>query len=445
MSDARTTADAFQDGDEVVVEVGPIAHGGHCVARHEGRVLFVRHALPGERVLARVTGGSAKDRFWRADAVEVLVASPDRVEPPCPWSGPSACGGCDLQHVAVAAQRHLKATVVREQLSRLGGVEVDVEVEAVPVPGREDDGLGWRTRVQYAVDASARAGLRAHRSHRVVGIDRCLIATAGVQALDVPAHRWPGVEGVHAVASASGERAVVLVASGRREPRPAELPDGTSVVVAREHERPARVRGRTWLSEPVELPAGPESFRVSASGFWQVHPGAAMTLASTVSALAEVRPGERTLDLYSGVGLFTAVLAEAVGPDGSVVSVESDHRAVRDARRNLHAHPQVRIEQGRTEDVLARLQVSGEVTAADVVVLDPPRVGAGRVVVEQLAALAPRAIVYVACDPSALGRDTGLLASLGYRLDTLRAFDLFPMTSHVECVALLVRADSGLR
>ncbi len=425
-------------GDEVVVEVGPIAHGGHCVARHEGRVLFVRHALPGERVLAKVTGGSAKNRFWRADAVEVLEASPDRVEPPCPWSGPGACGGCDLQHVAVPAQRALKTTVVREQLSRLGGVEVEVEVEAVPVPGRDDDGLGWRTRVQYAVDASARAGLRAHRSHRVVGIDRCLIATAGVQGLDVPARRWPGVEGVQAVASPSGERAVVLVAAGRREPRPAELPDGTSVVVAREGERPARVRGRTWLSEPVDLPAGPKSFRVNASGFWQVHPGAASTLAAAVWELAGVRVGERALDLYSGVGLFTAVLAEAVGPQGSVVSVESDQQAVRDARRNLHAHPHVRIEPGRTEDVLAALHRSGEVDAADVVVLDPPRIGAGKAVVEQLVALRPRVIVYVACDPSALGRDTGLLAGLGYRLDALRANDLFPMTHHVECVARFV-------
>ena len=426
-------------GDEVEVEVGPVAHGGHCVARYEGRVLFVRHALPGERARVRVTSGSAAQRFWRADVVQVLEASPDRVEPPCPWARPGLCGGCDWQHVALPAQRDLKAAVVREQLDRLGGVEVDVEVEAVPVPGREDDGLAWRTRVQYAVDASARAGLREHRSHRVVPIDWCRIATDGVRGLDVPGRSWPGVEAVDAVAAGSGERAVVVVPLGRRVPKVSGLPDGTSVVLARPGEnKPERVRGRTWLAEPVALPAGEESFRVAASGFWQVHPAAASTLAAAVHDLAGARTGDTALDLYAGGGLFSSVLAAAVGPDGAVLSVESDGQAVRDARRNLHDHGQVRIERGRTETVLDHLRVSGQVDRADVVVLDPPRSGAGRAVVDQLVGLQPRVVVYVACDPAALGRDTGLLAERGYRLDALRAFDLFPMTQHVECVARFV-------
>lgn len=421
----------------IELEVGPVAHGGHCVARHEGRVVFVRHALPGERVLAEVTDGGDDASFWRADAVEVLEASPHRVEPPCPWAGPGRCGGCDWQHAALPAQRRLKADVVREQLQRLGGVEVDVEVEAVPVPGHDaDDGLRWRTRVRYAVDRSARAGLRAHRSHRVVPVDVCRIATTEVAEVPVTSTRWPGATSVEVAASGSGERAVVVEAAGRRRPALPELPEGTSVAVTRDGAVPERVRGRTWLAEPVALPDGPATFRVGASGFWQVHPGAGAALAAAVVQAADPRPGERALDLYAGVGLLTLPLAERVGVTGTVVSVESDARAVRDARRNLHEHPQVRIEQGRTERVLEGL--ADELGSADVVVLDPPRSGAGRPVVDQVVALSPRVVVYVACDPAALGRDVRLLAERGYRLDGLRAFDLFPMTHHVECVARFV-------
>ena len=406
----------------IELEVGPVAHGGHCGARHEGRGVFVRHALPGERVLAEVTDGGDDAAFWRADAVEVLEASPDRVEPPCPWAGPGRCGGCDWQHAALPAQRALKADVVREQLQRLGGVDVEVDVEAVPVPGHAaDDGLRWRTRVRYAVDRSARAGLRAHRSHRVVPVDVCRIATTEVAEVPVTSSRWPGVASVEVAASGAGERAVVVEAAGRRRPAVPDLPDGTSVVVSREGADPERVRGRTWLGEPVVLPDGDATFRVGAAGFWQVHPGAGAAL-----------------DRYAGGGLLTLPLAARVGPSGSVVSVESDARAVRDARRNLHEHPQVRIEQGRTERVLEGLV--DELGSADVVVLDPPRSGAGRPVVDQVVALSPRVVVYVACDPAALGRDVRLLAERGYRLDGLRAFDLFPMTHHVECVARFVPA-----
>lgn len=423
----------------IELEVGPVAHGGHCVARHEGRVVFVRHALPGERVLAEVTYGGDDASFWRADAVEVLEASPDRVEPPCPWAGPGRCGGCDWQHAALPAQRALKADVVREQLQRLGGVDVEVDVEAVPVPGHAaDDGLRWRTRVRYAVDRSARAGLRAHRSHRVVPVDVCRIATTEVAEVPVTSSRWPGVASVEVAASGAGERAVVVEAAGRRRPAVPDLPDGTSVVVSREGADPERVRGRTWLGEPVVLPDGDATFRVGAAGFWQVHPGAGAALAGAVVEAADPQPGEAALDLYAGVGLLTLPLAARVGPSGSVVSVESDSRAVRDARRNLHGHPQVRIEQGRTERVLEGLV--DELGSADVVVLDPPRSGAGRPVVDQVVALSPRVVVYVACDPAALGRDVRLLAERGYRLDGLRAFDLFPMTHHVECVARFVPA-----
>ena len=398
-------------GERYSVDVGNVAHGGHCVARHEGRVVFVRHTLPGERVVVEITEGDERSRFLRGDAVEVLSASPARVAAPCPFSGPGRCGGCDFQHVALSAQRDLKAFVVREQLQRLAGIERDVQVEAVP---GDDEGLGWRTRVQYAVDASGRAGLRKHRSHDVVHFDACPIAHPDLPA--VTSERWPPeADSVEAIRSGSGEQLRITSTAGTLS-----------------------VDGPQVLHEPV----GNRVFRVSGSGFWQVHPGAAAALVGAVLDGAAPRPGETAVDLYAGVGLFTAALASAVGPTGRVVSVESDEVAVGDAARNLADLGGVEPLRDRVDRALRRGRV-GE--RADVVVLDPPRSGAGREVVDGVAGLRPRVVVYVACDPAALARDLATFAELGYRLDGLRAFDLFPMTGHVECVALLEKTGSDLR
>ena len=391
-------------GEQVELVVGPVAHGGHCVARLDGRVVFVRHALPGERVRAKITDGGPGSRFLRADAVEVLLASPDRVVPPCPFAGPGRCGGCDWQHATVAAQRRLKALVIMEQLHRLAGVDRDVVVEPLR---DDDDGLGWRTRLQLAVAADGRPGLRRHRSHVVVPIDRCLIAHPAVDETGVLRRRWRGQDDIEVIIGAEGPP--LVVADGQVEPR-----------------RPGRraaVRevalGRRW--------------RVSGSGFWQVHPAAADTLVSAVLRLLHPQRGEHGLDLYSGVGLFSAALALAVGDAGSVVAVESGVDAVADARRNLHDLPTVRLVEADVEEWLGRPGLP----RTDVVVLDPPRSGARRAVVQRVAALHPRAVAYVACDPAALARDLAYFADAGYHLVELEAYDLFPMTHHVECIALL--------
>jgi tRNA/tmRNA/rRNA uracil-C5-methylase (TrmA/RlmC/RlmD family) len=428
--------------------VGPPAHGGHCVARHEGRVVFVRHALPGERVRARVTEDGDDARYWRADAVEVLEASPDRVERPCPWAGPGRCGGCDWQHARPQAQRRMKGEVVREQLRRLAGLDVDVEVEAVPGPGVDHDaGLGWRTRTQLAVDDAGRAGLRAHRSHRVVPVDQCPISHPRVAEVGAWDRSWPGTATVEVVAPAVGEdRLLVLTPRDPRRgvPRAAVPPRaegvaGAAAVAVRGPAGLEQVRGRTWVAEEVDLPTGPRRFRVTGSGFWQVHPGAGRALVTAVLDALEPAAGERALDLYAGAGLFAAALADAVGPGGAVTAVEGDARAAADARRNLHDAPQVRVVHDRVDGRLAGVE------AADVVVLDPPRTGARRPVVEAVAALRPRAVAYVACDPASLARDLATFAEAGYGLAGLRAYDLFPQTHHVECVALLERTGSGPR
>jgi tRNA/tmRNA/rRNA uracil-C5-methylase (TrmA/RlmC/RlmD family) len=403
--------------DALVVDVGPVAHGGHCVARLDGQVVFVRHALPGERVRIAITERTKS--FLRADAVEVIEAAPGRVEPPCPYSGPGRCGGCDFQHVDPAVQRQLLGDVVSEQLRRLAGIDRTVDVEAV-----EPDALGWRTRVQFSVDGEGRPGLRRHRSHEIVPVDRCLIAHPDLPK--VLGRSWDA-DTVEAIASSTGDRLLVTDASISDE-----VEGEVDGVVATD----GTVRGgRGAVTERVDA----ADFRVSGSGFWQVHPAAASTLAQAVLEGADVRPGETVLDLYAGVGLFTRFLADAVGERGTVLSVESDPGGSRDARRNLHAVPQVTLVDQTVERAL-RQGLLGD--SADVVVLDPPRTGAKKAV-EGIAALAPRRIVYVACDPAALARDLASFAARGYRLTGLRAFALFPMTHHVECVAVLEPRGDG--
>jgi tRNA/tmRNA/rRNA uracil-C5-methylase (TrmA/RlmC/RlmD family) len=414
-----------ESSELIELQVGAVANGGSCVARHEGRVVFVRHTLPGERVRARVT--QETKNFLRADAVEILEASPDRVRPPCPFAGPGRCGGCDWQHVSLPAQRMLKAAVVAEQLSRVAGIDREVVVEEVP---GAPDGLGWRTRVQFAVRRDGAVGLRRHRSHTIEPIDECLIAHPQVEVLGIERKRWPGAAGVEAIASAgTGDRLAVLSTRGRaRVPRmdaPVRLVSGRS-------EKPPFVReeaaGRLW--------------QVSGSGFWQVHPGAAQTLADAVLDALEPRRGEVAVDLYCGAGLFAGVLGERIGPDGLVVGIESDGQAVRDARFNLRDLPHVSVERGEVETVLEQIgfgRGKTRLNGADIVVLDPPRTGAGREVVKRVAELAGRRIAYVSCDAATLARDLAYFSEQGWTLSALRAFDAFPMTQHVELLATLVR------
>jgi tRNA/tmRNA/rRNA uracil-C5-methylase (TrmA/RlmC/RlmD family) len=198
MADARPARGLGWVGTEFEVTVGPVAHGGHFVARHEGRVVFVRHTLPGERVVVRVT----EDRhagYCRADAIEVREASPHRIERPCPYSGPGRCGGCDWQHVAPEEQRRLKAAVVREQLGRLAGLD-DVAVTVEELPGGP---LRWRSRARFAVDRSGAPGLRRHRSHDVVVLGDCPI-TAENAASAVLSRRWPGAGAVDVAVDSTG-------------------------------------------------------------------------------------------------------------------------------------------------------------------------------------------------------------------------------------------------
>ncbi|MFE2551777.1 class I SAM-dependent RNA methyltransferase [Streptomyces sp. NPDC059355] len=425
-------------GEEYEVEVGPVAHGGHCIARTaDGRVLFVRHTLPGEKVVARVTEGESDSRFLRADAITVLDASKDRVEAPCPYAGPGKCGGCDWQHAKPGAQRRLKGEVVAEQLLRLAGLTPEEAGWDGTVMPAEGDKLPagqvpqWRTRVQFAIDEDGNAGLRKHRSHDIEPVDHCMIAAPGVSELGIEKQDWPQMATVEAIAATgSQDRQVVLT------PRPGgrlplvELDKPVSVLRVEEKDGGVhRVHGRPFVRERADG----RTYRVGMGGFWQVHPQAADTLIKAVMQGLMPRKGEMALDLYCGVGIFAGALAERLGETGAVLGIESTKRAVEDARHNLADFPRVRIEQGKVESILPKTGI----TECDLVVLDPPRAGAGKQTVRHIAGLSARRIAYVACDPAALARDLGYFKENGYKVRTLRVFDLFPMTHHVECVAIL--------
>ncbi|MBF4998616.1 class I SAM-dependent RNA methyltransferase [Nocardia sp. BSTN01] len=428
--------------------------------------MFVRHGLPGELVRARVTedrGGS----FCRAEAIEILEASADRVTPNCPVSGPGGAGCCDFAFATPEAQRGLKAAVVREQLQRLAHWDTDIVVEPLPVrepgdgspaggaggshgpaAGSEPDvdhrlgenattaasgaEVGWRTRVRLVVDAEGRAGVHRYRSSDVITDLRCPQPVSG--AMDGIAERaWtPGAELVISV-DGDGLRHIVELAPPAAPPRRGGDRRATAARRAAAHARRAE-RVVSGSGRAVQYVAG-RRWDVSATGFWQPHRDAAQRYSDVVADWADLRPGSTAWDLYCGVGVFAARLAEQAGPRGSVLGVESSRSAVADGVAALRDLPAVDLHADRVERWIATQD-----RAPHVVVLDPPRAGAGKQVVTPLTAAAPARIVHIGCDPASFARDVGLYREAGYRVRELRAFDAFPATHHVECLALLERA-----
>lgn len=392
--------------------IGAVAHGGHCVARHDGRVIFVRHTLPGEVVDAVVTGGAEGDRFWRADAVEIVESSPDRVPSAWPEAGPGGVGGGELAHVALPAQREWKRAVLAEAFERFARVAFEGAVLVAPGDD-ERGGLRYRTRVGAIAGPDGRASMRAHRSHSFCALGAMPLATEAAERALLAGRFSAGADIL--VVDASGEDGVrVLV----------DAVPMRGATLDRRPNAPSHVR------EVVTVGGAEHHYRVSAAGFWQVHREAPAVLVGEV--LARVGAAARVLDLYAGSGLFTLPLA-AGGRE--VTSVESDEAAVRDARRNLHDSPTATVVHG---DVRETLRTLGPGTV-DAVVVDPPRSGAGRATLEAIGTLAPATLVYVACDPVALARDIATLGDLGYDLGDVAAWDLFPMTHHVEAVATFAR------
>ncbi len=394
----------LQVGQKVEVVIEKVAHGGHFIARHGGVVIFVRHGIPGEKALIEIS--SVGTKFSRADVIEVLRESEDRVIAPCPVAHAGGCGGCDFQHISIVRQRKLKSEVITEQFSRIAKMEINVEVEEIA------HNLGWRTRVAATTDSDGRLGFYRSRSHEVVAVTDCLIAHENLRMSELASRKWASDMRVEVALSSLGERSIATA------PIDSETP-------FRMQEGPAA------LTQIV----GAAALTVSQQSFWQSHYCAPAALTEAVLGFAEIRAGDEVLDLYGGVGLFSAAAVQATGELGKVILVEASKSASADAVKNFALNPSVKVLRGSVDKVLPRI------SKADVIILDPPRAGAGKSVVAEMCRIKARKIVYVACNPAALARDTTYFAEQGYRLMKLRAFDLFPMTHHMECIALFEPSD----
>lgn len=399
MSSAKRAT--LEVGQKIRVVIEKVAHGGHFIARYEGAVIFVRHAIPGEECDIEIT--STGSSFNRADVVEVISPSADRVTAPCRFAHRNGCGGCDFQHISLARQRNLKSDVITEQFSRIAKMEVSVEVEEVGSP------LGWRTRCSAVTTKAGALGFYQARSHKIIPVDDCRILVPEMRYSELAQRGAKGDQRIEISISNTGERTIATANS--RDESPLRISDGPDI---------------------AHYTVGENTFEVSQKSFWQSHKDAPRVLTEAVLQYAHLHEGDHVLDLYGGVGLFAASFLSQIGEGGSVDIVEGSKSATADAARNFAGKRNVHIHTGDVARLITRF------SSADVIVLDPPREGAGREVTELCARLAPRTIVYVACDPAALARDTAYLQGAGYSLESMRAFDLFPMTHHIESVAKFV-------
>jgi tRNA/tmRNA/rRNA uracil-C5-methylase (TrmA/RlmC/RlmD family) len=384
------------------------ATGGGVSHLSDERVVFVRHSLPGELVRVSLTEETSK--FARGDAVQILEASPERVDPGCPYAHPGGCGGCDFQHASLAAQLSWKSALVSEHLARIAGVTRDIEVLTLT------GDIHARTRLRCAVTPDGALALRQSRSNELVAISSCAVADERfAEAFETS---WYAAEEVELRAIGDGEPFALV---RRRTDR------GTIFELC------SLSGGPVEPSTHSRVAVDGHYFSISPRSFWQSHRDAPEALLRAVLEFADVAPGDHVVDLFSGVGLFSIPLAKRVGPVGKVVAVEASPYAVRDARTNGDGLRQMRV---REWSVTPRA-INDAVSGGDVVVLDPPRSGLAKGVAAALIRRAPRRLVYVSCDAATFSRDLATLASGGYHLRDLRVFELFLMTEHVELVAVL--------
>lgn len=469
----------FQEPNQLTLEVGPMAHGGHCIARHEDRVVFVRHAIPGEIVVAELTDADPASPLWFADTRKVLEASEFRRSHP--WkladsqrayaSGRTPVAGAEYGHIILEHQRRVKAQVFRDMLSRLGDqVLKDVEVH---VQGLDDDypaGRGWRTRNVFAISSSGKVRLHAHRSPESYAVRNIPLAFAKVDKLQLWKLNFSGASRIEVTTPGHGQEALITIVPTPEvaasqdslaayiqqwEQELARLPQHVAVQVAVPPKRRRRratftqIRGRSWVEEQVETPEfGAKSFRVSSDVAWPLHQGAPALLTEAMLQAADVQPGQTIADLYAGSGLFSRYLADAVGDDGTVLSVDPNISACEDARINLDGTPQAFVVNAPVRRVLASWLEAPEAALAeggldgkqlDIVVLRPPRSGAKKAVVGRVNNLNPNKIVYVSCDPASLARDTRRFNDHGWQLDTVEVYDLHPNTHQIDAVCVFTR------
>ncbi|MDO5492076.1 MAG: class I SAM-dependent RNA methyltransferase [Nesterenkonia sp.] len=481
---------------ELTVGVGPMAHGGHCLARHEGRVVFVRHAVPGETVRVRIDDPQPGAKFWRGDVIEVLERSEHRRRHI--WKladalrahqmGRPPVGGAEYGHMTDQHQRWIKAHVFRDTLQRVGGISVhdlasgrsliDGELHVRDVGDRAEDGVHWRTRVSFAVDDAGALCMKPHRSHELIELRGMPLAVpavngsglfgadfTGARTVDLiapggegplalvvrPAESGPQLQGLRDRLDSMARRdervGTVLLAEqspdggragrrGRRGGRP-QRGRATTASQAGTEERFELLSGPRTVTEPLptapEPPYGAGDLSLRPESFWQIHRSAPEALVRTVDEMCPLDGGESVADLYAGAGLFTAWAAARTGETGRVLSVEAAGPSAASAAERFGDHSRITLRRSPVEHVL------GDLAGQDVVVMDPPRAGAGRQVIAGIDEAAPRRIVYVSCDPASFARDAAGLMRRGWRFVDLRVLDLYPNTHHMESVAVFAR------
>ena len=380
-------------GDILTLDVGIVAHGGHFIARYNNQVIFVRHAITGEKAKVKITSINSKLAF--GDAIEILQPSRDRVNSPCKYSKPDGCGGCDFQHISLSMQKKLKKNIIQEQFKRISKIDIDPEFITIePLSG-----LFWRSRLDLATSYEGRAGMYSHKSNKIIEIDECLIAVEKINKSNVFYQHWDSLDRLSL--SASSENELNVSQAGKN------------------------ILGSDKLNEIVDG----NFYKISPKSFWQSHKNAPSVLLKQVIKFADIKLGDIVCDLYGGVGLFTNPLAKLVGEKGKVHLIERDNSCIKDAKKMFQDRRNIIIYHGRVE------QKIGKIKNIDIIILDPPRNGAGKQVMYQIIDKKPKSIIYVSCDPASLARDTRILLDNNYILDNLVGLDLFPMTHHIECVA----------
>lgn len=394
---SNKTSSGLSVGQLITLEIGPVAHGGHFIARHNGRVIFVRHAITGEKAVVRIT--SVTSKLAHGDAIEILSSSQDRVSSQCIYAGPSGCGGCDFQHISIEAQRIFKKFIIQDQFKRIA--KIDIEPELIHV--EPENGLHWRTRFDFSISKNGKAGFFSYKTKEVCEIDKCMIAVEKINGSDLFQRKWKGKERVEVSVSSIDEMNI------RRAGR--------------------SISGPSQLHQIVEN----EQLIISPDSFWQSHLNAPQALVKLVMQYMDLKPGDKVCDLYGGSGLFTSPILKRIQEIGVVHLVENDRRCIKDAKKIFRKNKNVIIHAGKVEEKLSNIK------DVDVILLDPPRNGAGKKVINEIISKNPKSIIYVSCDPASLARDTKLLIEASFSLDEITGVDLFPMTHHIECVSSFSR------
>ena len=380
-------------GEILTLDIGNIANGGHFVARHDNQIIFVRHAISGETAKVKVT--AINSRFAFGDAVEILKPSKDRVPPPCQYAHPEGCGGCDFQHINYDVQSDLKKEVLKDQFKRITKIDISPEIITV----NPSDGLHWRSRLNLAISENKKVGLRAHKSNSIIEIDECLIALKEINKSDIFSTNWDSEENLKISCSNTNQ---INISQFNKS-----------------------IIGPEKLTENVDN----NEYTISPKSFWQSHINAPGLLLQQVMKEANIQQDEIVCDLYGGVGLFTLPVSKLIGKNGQIHLIEMNDTCIEDANIMFEHIDNIYIHHGTVEQKL------GSVKKIDTIILDPPRNGVSKQVINQMIEKKPNTIIYVSCNPSTLARDSKILLDNKYSLSNIVGLDLFPMTHHLESVA----------